>query len=377
MEIVQVQTSAHWRDFHRLPFRIYGDDPHWVPPLLLERRLHFTPKHNSYFDHARASFWLAYRDGEAVGRISAQIDQLHLERYQDGTGQFGFIEAIDDADVFSQLLRTAEDWLRASGLSRACGPISFSMWDESGLLVEGFDTPPYVMMGHARPYYEGHIKAAGYRGIQDLLAYSYVPQLPMPPIAHRILERAERSGDLRVRNIRMGKAHLDDEIAVILDLLNDAWSDNWGFVPMTPREMADLAGILKRLLRPGDVAFAEYRDEVVAFSIIFPNLNEAIRDLGGRLAPFGWLKLLWRLKVQHTRTMRMALMGVRKSLQSSAIGAALALSVIQAMRQTGIERGVEHAELSWVLDSNKQVKRIIKLVGAEPYKRYRIYEKTL
>jgi len=343
----------------------------------LERRLHFTPKHNSYFDHARASFWLAYRDGEAVGRISAQIDQLHLERYQDGTGQFGFIEAIDDADVFSQLLRTAEDWLRASGLSRACGPISFSMWDESGLLVEGFDTPPYVMMGHARPYYEGHIKVAGYRGIQDLLAYSYVPQLPMPPIAHRILERAERSGDLRVRNIRMGKAHLDDEIAVILDLLNDAWSDNWGFVPMTPREMADLAGILKRLLRPGDVAFAEYRGEVAAFSIIFPNLNEAIRDLGGRLAPFGWLKLLWRLKVQHTRTMRMALMGVRKSLQSSAIGAALALSVIQAMRQTGIERGVEHAELSWVLDSNEQVKRIIKLVGAEPYKRYRVYEKTL
>ncbi len=377
MEIVQVQTSAHWRDFHHLPFRIYKDDPHWVPPLLLERKLHFTPKHNSFFEHARASFWLAYQGGKPVGRISAQIDQLHLDRYQDKTGQFGFLEAVEDPDVFSQLLRAAEDWLRDAGLTRACGPISFSMWDEAGLLVEGFDTPPYVMMGHARPYYERHIEAARYRGIQDLLAYSYVPQLPMPPIALRILARAERSGDLRIRDIRMDKAHIDDEIALILDLLNDAWSDNWGFVPMTPKEMASLAGVLKLVLRPKDVAFAEYRGEVAAFSIIFPNLNEAIRDLGGRLAPFGWAKLLWRLKVQGTQTMRMALMGVRKSLQSSAIGAALALSVIQAMRQTGLERGIRRAELSWVLDSNDQVKRIIQLVGAKPYKRYRIYEKAL
>ncbi len=377
MEIVQVQTSAHWRDFHHLPFRIYRDDPHWVPPLLLERKRHFAPKHNPYFEHAHASFWLAYQDGKPVGRISAQIDQLHLDRYRDRTGQFGFLEAVDDPDVFSQMLRTAEEWLHNAGLARATGPISFSMWDEAGLLVEGFDTPPYVMMGHARPYFGGHIEAAGYRGIQDLLAYTYPTRLPMPPIALRILERADQSGEVHLRNIRMDKRHLDDDVALILDMLNDAWSDNWGFVPMTPAEMADLAGVLKLLLRPGDVAFAEYRGKPAAFSIVFPNVNEATRDLNGRLAPFGWLKLLWRLKVRTPRTGRMALMGVRKSLQTSAIGAALALSVIRATRQYSVERGVERGELSWVLDSNVRAKNVIQLVGATPYKRYRIYEKAV
>lgn len=377
MKIVQAQTNDHWRDFHHLPFRIYRDDPHWVPPLLLERKFHFNPKHNPFFEHGRASFWLAYQNGEPVGRITAQIDQLHLDRHQDKTGQFGFIEAVDDPEVFSRLLQTAEEWLHEAGLVRATGPISFSMWDEAGLLVEGFDSPPCVMMGHARPYYATNIEAAGYRGVQDLLAYTYYADLPMPPFALRVLERAKKSGELRLRSIRMDKAHLEDEIALILELLNDAWADNWGFVPMTSKEGIEFARILKFLLRPGDVAIAEFRGQAAAFSMIFPNVNEAIRDLGGRLAPFGWAKLLWRLKVQGTRTARMPLMGVRKSLQSSAIGAALALSVIQATRSFNIDNGAESGELSWVLESNVQANRVIQMVGGEPHKRYRIYEKPL
>jgi hypothetical protein len=175
VEIIPVTTSRQWRDFHHLPFKVYRDDPNWVAPLLLERKFHFQPKHNPYFQHARAAFFLARRAGEPVGRITAQIDRLHLERYNDATGHFGFIEAVDDAEVFAALLRAAEDWLRAVGMRRVIGPVSFSLWDQPGLLVEGFDTPPYVMMAHARPYFAGRIAENGYRKAEDLSPIAMAP----------------------------------------------------------------------------------------------------------------------------------------------------------------------------------------------------------
>ena len=376
-DIIPVQTRKQWRVFHRLPYRIYRDDPSWVPPLLIERKLHFAPTHNPFFEHAHASYWLAYEGGEPVGRISAQVDQLHLDRYADSTGHFGFIEAVDDGKVFARLLQTAENWLQQAGLTRVLGPVSFSMWDQPGLLVEGFDTPPRVMMGHARPYFASHIEAAGYQPKQDLLAYEYNGESALPPAAERMLKRVQRRGDIAVRAIRKDARHIHEETALILDILNDAWSSNWGFVPMTLAEIADLAVILKHVLPAGDVAIADYRGKPSAFAIIMPNLNEAIHDLGGRLLPFGWAKLLWRLKVRGTRTARMPLMGVRKALQTSPVGAALALSVIQATRTFNIEQGTPFGELSWVLDQNERVKRIIELVGGRLSKRYRIYEKLL
>ncbi|HEY1876246.1 MAG TPA: hypothetical protein VGG66_02210, partial [Rhizomicrobium sp.] len=231
VEIVPVQTKAQWRDFHHLPFSIYRDDPNWVAPLLLERKFHFQPAHNPYFKHARAAFFLAYRDAKPVGRITAQVDQLVQDRYQDGTGHFGFIEAIDDAEVFGALLKAAEDWLRQQGMKRAVGPISFSMWDQPGLLVKGFDTPPSVMMNHHLPYYEGRITANGYQKVEDLIAYNYAIGAPMETL-NRLVERALKNG-VTIRNIRMDKAHFESEVALLLDIINDAWSDNWGFVPMT------------------------------------------------------------------------------------------------------------------------------------------------
>jgi hypothetical protein len=377
VDIVPVQTREQWREFHHLPYQVYRDDPHWIPPLLLERKFHFDPKHNPFFQHARAAFWLAYQGGQPVGRVSAQIDQLHLDRYAHASGHFGFLEAIDNAAIFEQLLRTAEDWLRSNGLKRAIGPVSFSMWDQPGLLVDGFDIPPRVMMGHALPYFAGHIETAGYRRVQDLLAYDYDGEVPLPAAAVRVIDRIQKRSSITVRRIRNDKAHIESETALIFEILNDAWSDNWGFVPMTQAEFDDLVGVLKHLLRDGDVAFAEYQGRPSAFAIIMPNLNEAIRDLGGRLAPFGWLKLLWRLKVSGIRTARMPLMGVRKALQGSSVGAALALSVIQASRAFNIENGRPFGELSWVLDQNERVRHIIELVGAKVSKRYRIYEKEL
>jgi hypothetical protein len=210
-----------------------------------------------------------------------------------------------------------------------------------------------------------------------LLAYDYDGEVPLPAAAVRVIDRIQKRSSITVRRIRNDKAHIESETALIFEILNDAWSDNWGFVPMTQAEFDDLVGVLKHLLRDGDVAFAEYQGRPSAFAIIMPNLNEAIRDLGGRLAPFGWLKLLWRLKVSGIRTARMPLMGVRKALQGSSVGAALALSVIQASRAFNIENGRPFGELSWVLDQNERVRHIIELVGAKVSKRYRIYEKEL
>jgi len=365
VEIVPVQTKAQWRDFHHLPYGIYRGDPNWVAPLLLERSFHFQPAHNPYFKHAKAAFFLAYRDGKPVGRITAQIDQLHQERYHDQTGHFGFIEAIDDAEVFQALLKAAEDWLRGEGMKRAVGPVSFSLWDQPGLLVKGFDTPPSVMMNHHRPYYADR-----------MIAYRYGPDATTETL-EKLLARALRSGDVTLRNIRMDKEHFKSEVAMLLDIINDAWSDNWGYVPMTQAEIDDLAGILKVLLRPGDVAIAEYKGQPAAFAAIFPNLNEAIRDMNGRLFPFNWIKLLWRLKVTRTKTARMPMMGVRKSLQSSPVGAALALSVIRSVREFNFSRGVVDSELSWILERNDRVRHVIEMVGGVPYKTYRVYEKPL
>ena len=376
VEIAAVETSRQWHDFHHLPFKVYRDDPHWVAPLLIERKFHFMPKHNPYFQHARAAFFLANKDGVPVGRITAQIDQLHLDRYRDATGHFGFIEAIDDAAVFAALLKAAEAWLHGQGMKRVIGPVSFSLWDQPGLLVEGFDTPPYVMMAHARPYFAGHIVANGYEKAEDLIAYRYGPDASTDKLK-RLLARSLRGGEVTLRNIRMDKQHFDAEVTMLLDIINDAWSDNWGFVHMTKAEIDDLAGILKLLLRPGDVAIAEYQGRPAAFAAIFPNLNEAIRDMNGRLLPFNWAKLLWRMKVSRPRTARMPMMGVRKALQSSPIGAALSLSVIKSVRDFNFGHGVKDSELSWILARNTRVSHVIEMVGGVPYKRYRVYEKKI
>ncbi len=377
IEIVPVATKADWREFHHLPYRVYAGDPAWIAPLLLERKFHFSPKHNPFFEHAKAAFWLAKRGGQTVGRITAQVDALHLERYGDATGHFGFIEALDDAKVFAALLNTAEGWLRAEGMKRVLGPISFSMWDQPGVLIEGFENPQSVLMSHARPYFAPRIADNGYSKIEDLICYDYTRDLNFSPTVLKILERAQRKGEVKLRNMHMDSKRIDSEVALMLDIVNDAWSDNWGFVPMTKAEAADMATMLKMILKSQDVCIAEYKGEPVAFVMTIPDMNEAARDLNGHLFPFGIIKLLWRMKVKGTRKVRMALMGVRKSLQNTPIGGALALGVIKNVRDYHMARGVTNGELSWVLDRNERVKHVIEVSGARPYKRYRIFEKSL
>jgi hypothetical protein len=375
--VIPVEGRALWRAFHKLPHTLYTDDPNWVAPLLFERRSHFDKSHNPFFQHAKAAFWLAYRDGVPVGRITAQIDALHLARYNDATGHFGFIEGIDDPSVFEALLGAAESWLRSEGMRRSVGPVSFSLWDEPGLLVEGFDTPPAVMMGHALPYYQKHIAAKGYAPVQDLLAYDYQNGLPLPATMERIIARAQETHRFVFRPVRMDRKNFTSEVALLLDILNDAWSDNWGFIPMTQAEIDEMASVFKLLLRPEAVVIAEYDGEAAAFALTLPNINEAICDLNGRLLPFGFVKLLWRFKVAGIRSGRMVMMGVRRKWQNSHIGAVLAFSIIQHTRMSHLACGVTRAELSWVLDSNERLKHMLTLVGGTVYKRYRIYERAL
>lgn len=375
IEIRSVTDKHGLEAFLELPFRLYEGDPHWVPPLYLERRDHLSAKNNPYYQHAEVQLFTAWRDGVCVGRISAQICTLHQERYKDASGQFGFIEAEDDPAVFAALFQAAETWLRERGMRQVLGPFSHSINEEVGLLVEGFDTPPQFLMGHAKPSYDARIKEAGYEKAKDLLAYVYDPRAEIPRAMAAMVKKVARSGDMQVRKIN--KKNLAHDLDVIIKIFNDAWSDNWGFVPMTEAEIKHLGQNLKLLVPEGYISIASYQDKPAAMAVSLPNINEAIADLGGKILPFGWAKLLWRLKVAGVKSARMPLMGVAREFQSTPLGAALGIAAIDAVRAYHAATGTQEAELSWILEDNMAIRGIIEGLNAKPYKRYRVYRRAL
>jgi len=372
LKVVEVKDRRALNDFIRLPWSLYTDDPMWVPPLLLERRMLFSPK-NPYFEHAQFCSWVTYRKGNPVGRISAQIDRLHIDRYQDATGFFGMLEAEDDLQTFQTLLDTAQDWLREQGMQRISGPYNLSINQELGLLVDGFDTPPSMMMGHARPYYAERLQDNGYRKEKDLLAYIISTDSELTKAVKTIAAKVKTR--VLIRDLR--RSQFIEELKIFRDLFNDAWSQNWGFVPFTNKEFEHLGKDLKMLADEKLVKIAEVDGEPAAFMVLLPNINEVIRDLNGRLLPFGWLKMLWRLKVTYPKSARIPLMGVRCRYHSSMMGAALAFGMIADARQPAIKRGIEEVELSWILEDNMRMRSIIESLGGRVYKTYRIYSKQL
>ena len=372
LNVVEVKGKSALKEFIRLPWSLYTDDPMWVPPLMLERRMHLSPK-NPYFEHAKFCSWITYRNGQPVGRISAQIDRLHIDRYQDGTGFFGMLEAEDDRSTFNLLLETAESWLHNQGMQRISGPFNLSINQELGLLVDGFDTPPSMMMGHARPYYAERIEENGYQKEKDLLAYIIDSDFEMTSAAKRITARVKDR--LRIR--RLQKSNFMNELEIIRNIFNDAWSQNWGFVPWTEAEFEHLGKDLKMLADEELVKIAEVDGKPAAFIVVLPNINEIIRDLNGRLLPCGWLKMLWRLKVKYPKSARIPLMGVLSKYHDSLMGAALAFGVIAGVKQPGLKRGIKKVELSWILEDNKGMRNIIESIGGRVYKTYRIYSKQL
>ena len=372
-----VETAADRKRFVDLPFRLYRDDPHWRPPLKSEvHGLIGGPKSNPWFGHARARFWLAERAGEVVGRISAQVDDLVLAHMGAGTGQWGMFEAVDDQAVAGSLIATAEAWLREQGMTRALGPFSLSIWDEPGLLVEGFDDSPTVMMGHHLPYYARLIEARGYRGVKDLHTYDLPIAAGFTEKFDRIVALGESNSRIRIRKVN--KSKFDEEAALILEILNDAWSDNWGFIPLTPAEVAYVGKKLKPIVFEELVRIAELDGEPVAFMITLPDLNELTADLGGNLLPFGWAKLLWRLRAPRVTRMRVPLMGVRKSHQGSRFASLMALMLIEHIRRDATAKfGAVRGDFGWVLEDNLPMRSIADVIDAKVSKTYRIYERAL
>lgn len=370
-----VRGKADTKAFLDVPFPLYSKDPHWVAPLYLERLEHLDPKKNPYFKHADVELFLAEKAGRPVGRISAQICTLRSGLYKDGVGQFGFLEAEDEPEIFSALVAAASEWLRARGATRMQGPYSFSINDETGLLIEGFDTPPSMMMGHARPYYAQRLDELGFGKAKDVLAYDYFDPGRMERVLEVAYQRALKTKGLVIRPL--DKKNLARELETIVAIANDAWSENWGYVPWTQDEMVALGNNLKMLVTGDYIAIAEYMGEPVAMAVTLPNINEWIHGLNGRLLPFGWAKLAWNLLAKPPASVRMPLMGVRKKFHGTSLGAIFGMAVIARTRNYHTGRGTKRGELSWILEDNKRMRHMIEAFGGKPYKTYRVYEKAI
>ena len=370
LQVVPVRSPGELDRFVRLPARLYAGDRHFVPPLLLERKEALSPKKNPLFEHAEVQLFLAVRDGRDVGRISAQVDRLVQDP---AVGHFGMIAAEDDAEVFAALFGAAEGWLRERGRTRVLGPFSLSINEETGLLIEGFDTPPMMFMPHDPPYASVRVEEQGYRKAKDVLAYLYDMSREFSPTTRRMIEKRKPSS-LTVRHLDMKR--YDEEFDTITAIFNDAWKENWSFIPFTESEIRHMARSLKPLINPELVAIVEYNGQPVAFGITLPNLNEAIADFGGRLLPFNWIKLLLRLR-RGTRTGRVPLMGVRRSFNAGILGAMAPFLVIHSMHEGAAKTPMQKVEMSWILEDNLPMRHVIEKLGAVAYKTFRVYEKSL
>ena len=378
---VVISPVVSSRDFGRfidVPYRIYADDPHWVAPLRMEMRKLFDVKKNPFFEHAEGAFWIATREGVPVGRISAQVNRLHLELHKDGAGNFGCLEAIDDPEVFRALLAQAESWLAARGMKKALGPYTVSVNDEIGVLVDGFDTPPNLQMAHSPRYYGPRMEERGYAKAMDLYAFTAEADGAK---AQALVERVARTlgklrADGRLTTRCLDPKRFKQDMRLALDIYNDAWRDNWGFVPVTEAEAEQLIDSLAMILKPEGVVFGLLDGKEEAFAVGVPNLNETIADLKGKLFPFGLVKLLWRLKMRPPKSARIMLAGVKRDYRNSPLSAALISLLVGEIIEAGRKHGIETVEMSWVLENNIPSLALCRSAG-ELTKTYRLYEKAL
>ena len=384
-QIRPVITKADRKAFVDLPFRLYRDNPAWVPPLKDEAMGLITPGKNPFFEHAVAQLFLAERAGQVVGRISASIDHAWtpMPVSQGGgsdMGNWGYLDADDEA-IAQALIAEAEAWLRAKGVHRVLAPVSMSIWEEPGLLIKGHDHAPTVMMGYDDARYEAWVERAGYAKAKDLHTWDLDITKSFPPLIQRIVASGEKNPRIVIR--RVNKKKFNEEAAVILRILNDAWSDNWGFVPFTESEIAFAGKKMKPIIFNDLVRIAEYDGEPVAFMMTWPDLNEMQADLNGNLFPFGFIKLLWRLNggltgIPKVRTMRVPLMGVLKKLQASRLASQLAFMMIEYVRRDSVAKyGATRSEIGWILEDNQGMNSIATSIDCEINKTYRIYGKAI
>ncbi|MEO0463125.1 MAG: N-acetyltransferase [Pseudomonadota bacterium] len=354
--------------------------PNSVPQLRSEQLELLDPDKNPLFGHARAQLFIAWRGSEAVGRISAQIDELALAMPADqgfgpGTGMFGYFDA-EDESVAHALLDTAQQWLRDEGMTRVLGPISMVMWEEPGLLVKGHDHPPMIMMGHHPAHYAAWIETAGYTRAKTLYTYDLDISKEFGPLIQRIVKSGQRNERINVR--RVDKSKWDEEAAIVMAILNDAWSDNWGFTPFTPEEVAYGGKKLKTIIHERLNMIAEVDGRPVAFMLTFPDVNDVLTRIDGKLFPFGWFHMLRWLRKPQGSGMRVPLMGVLKELHNSRMASQLAFMMIHEIRleATGYY-GSTRGELGWVLEDNQGMVAIADTIKSKVNREYAIYQKPL
>lgn len=378
LRIEAVTDRAGRAAFVSLPYDAYRHLPTWRPPLRFERKAQLDPKGNpglALLDH---ELFLARRGDRVVGRIAALINRAHLDRHDPYCGHFGFLDTLEpDAELVAALIRTAAGWLKARDMTRMAGPFNFSVNEECGLLVDGFDTSPMIMMGHGRPDYADALEAMGFEKAMDMHAYicRFGETYERYPLTERMVRFASRDEGISIRPI--SHSRFQDEVALVMDIFNDAWSENWGFVPFGDDQIRHMASELRPLLREDSVWIAYVDGEPMAFTLIVPNINEAVEGLDGRLLPFGWLQLINRLKLKGTRSARIPLAGVRKAYHKTRRGLAAFAAASDAAVAAQHARGVRDIELSWVLENNEDMIGLTRLQDCQRYKTYRIYQQEL
>lgn len=366
---IHIQPVASWgqrRAFIKFPWKVYKDDPLWVPPLIGQQKAFLNPQKNPFYDHAQVQLFLALKDGLVAGRIAAVVNEAHNEFHGEKTGFFGFFECVNDYSVAQKLLDAARDWLRQRGMEIMRGPANFSSNDEWGMLVDGFDLSPVLMMTYNPRYYLDFMDRYGLAKARDLYAYRMFSKDGIPDRLRRMAEKIQQRESLTIRPINM--KDFDGELTRIKAVYNQAWSRNWGFVPMTDREFDHLAKTLKPLVVPELVLLAEVNGEPAGFSLTLPDYNQALKHVNGRLFPFGLIRLWW-----HSRKIdcaRIMVMGVVPKYQKRGIDAIFYIRTWDA----GTARGITWGEMSWILEDNMMMRRAMEMMGGKIYKTYRIYE---
>lgn len=362
--------------FIKAAHEVFLGDPAWVPPLHLEMKQRLDPKKNPFFKRAEVALFTAWRGDRVVGRCSAQIDREHLRLFKDDCGFFGFFDTVDDVEVAQALVDKAAEWLRARGMKKMRGPMSLYINEEVGILVDGFEHPPVLMMAHSRRWQQRLCEEVGLTKEKDLLCWRYEADTPFPKRVLKAWEDIKRLPEVRLRSVDTSQMHR--EVQSIMEIYNDAWEGKWGMVPALPDEVAKVAEELK-LIIDEDMAFmAEIKGKPVGMCIMLPNVNEALQDLDGKLFPFNFAKLLWRIKVKHPTSTRLMMLGIRGEARSNVKrygGLSAAMYVEVAKR--GVAKGYKWGELSWTREDDAPINLGIRSMGAKVYKTYRVYEKTL
>ena len=377
IDILTADTARDEAAFLELPYRLYKGEPSWRAPLRFERKEQFSPKKNPALNHIKRQLFLAKRNNDVIGRIAAFVNSTHQGRYNDGAGHFGYFDCIAEPAVGAALLENAQNWLIAQGCQKMVGPAQWSVNEECGLLIDGFDTPPVVMMPYGRPDYQNMLELAEFTKAVDMYAFQadLNAGYPRPKQTQMMVRLAERDPDIVVRPMRSG--NFMDEVQLVMDIFNDAWSENWGFVPFSQDQIEHMAKEIRPLMFKEGLWVGEIKGEPVAYIWMIPDLNEAMAGLNGKLLPFGWATLINRLKIKGVKQARIPLMGLRKEWHNTRKGLAIVAQLCETVFEAGRKKGFTHCELSWILEDNAGMIRICEQASAKAYKTYRMYEKQL